>query len=251
LQINNPLGSIYGFVYKGVYKDLNATVAKDDKQTAIKDPNGNPVYMRYNYPTTDYTFKPGDAIYEDINHDGNINYIDQVYLGNSTPKITGGFGPGFTFKQKWRLSAFFNFRWHYDVVNLTKMTTSSMYGYNNQSTAVLRRWEKPGDETDIPRALFASGYNWLGSSRYVEDASFLRFRTLTLRYVLPAKQLTKLKIRNLSAYITVENLVTWTKYTGQDPEIALPSGSPFSVASDVSVTPPVKMFTLGLTASFN
>ena len=51
------------------------------------------VYMRFNYPTTDYLFQPGDAMYEDINHDGNINYLDVVYLGNSNPKLSGGFGP--------------------------------------------------------------------------------------------------------------------------------------------------------------
>jgi len=130
------------------------------------------------------------------------------------------------------------------------MTTTNEYAYNNQSTAVLRRWRNPGDVTDIPRALFASGYNWLGSSRYVEDGSFLRFRTLTLRYSVPTSGLKKMKIKNLSAYITAENLITWTKYTGQDPEVELPGGKPFAVATDVSVTPPVKMLTLGLTASF-
>ena len=50
------------------------------------------VYMRFNYPTVDYIFQPGDAMYEDINHDGNINYMDVVYLGNSNPKLSGGFG---------------------------------------------------------------------------------------------------------------------------------------------------------------
>jgi TonB-linked SusC/RagA family outer membrane protein len=250
LQVNNPLGSIYGFRYTGVYKDLASTVAKDAKGAPILDPSGNPVYMRYGYPNTDYIFQPGDARYQDVNNDGNISYIDQVYLGNSTPKLTGGFGPTITWKGKWKLSGFFNFRYGYDVVNLTKMTTTNEYGYNNQSTAVLRRWRNPGDVTDIPRALFGTGYNWLGSSRYVEDASFLRFRALTLRYQFSTTDLARLKLKNLSAYLTAENLITWTRYTGQDPEVALPGGNPFAVATDVSVTPPVKMLTIGLTASF-
>lgn len=250
LQTNNPLGSIYGFKYKGVYKDQAATIAKDAKGAPILSPTGQPVQMTYNYPSVNYPFQPGDAIYEDVNHDGNINYIDQVYLGNSTPKLTGGFGPTITWKARWRLSAFFNFRYGYDVENSTKMTTTNEYSYNNQSTAVLRRWRKPGDVTDIPRALYQSGYNWLGSSRYVEDASFLRFRTVTLRYTVPTKELNRLKIKALSAYVTAENLITWTKYTGQDPEVNVKEGNPFNVATDVSVTPPVKIFTLGLTASF-
>ncbi|HVG41642.1 MAG TPA: hypothetical protein VM888_08525, partial [Chitinophagaceae bacterium] len=198
----------------------------------------------------DYIFKPGDAMYEDINHDGNINYMDVVYLGNGNPKLTGGFGSSVTYKGSLKLTAFFNFRYKYDVVNGTKMTTTNMYGYDNQSTAVLRRWRKEGDVTDIPRALFGSGYNWLGSDRYVEDASFLRFRTITLRYTLPKTIVNKMKIRNLSAYVTAENLLTWTNYTGQDPEISMRGNDPFRVAIDYSMTPPVRMFTIGLTGSF-
>ena len=125
-----------------------------------------------------------------------------------------------------------------------------MYGYDNQSTAVLRRWRKPGDDTDIPRALFSSGYNWLGSDRYVEDASFLRFRTFTARYTLPQTVVKKLKLKNLSGYLTVENLYTWTGYTGQDPEVTTRGSDPFRVATDQSMTPPTKTITLGLTASF-
>jgi hypothetical protein len=130
------------------------------------------------------------------------------------------------------------------------MATTNMYGYDNQSTAVLRRWRKEGDVTDIPRALFQSGYNWLGSDRYVEDASFLRFRSMTVRYTLPKKMVDGLKMKNLSGYITVENLFTWTKYTGQDPEVSTRGADPFRVAVDNSMTPPIKMLTLGLTASF-
>ncbi|MDE3237084.1 MAG: SusC/RagA family TonB-linked outer membrane protein [Bacteroidota bacterium] len=251
LQPNNPFGSIYGFRYKGVYKDAAATIAKDAKGAPIYGPNGQPVQMRFNYPTTDYLFQPGDAMYEDINHDGNIDYKDVVYLGNSNPALTGGFGPTITIKRNLKISAFFNYRTKYDVVNGTKMTTTNMYGFNNQSTAVLRRWRNPGDITDIPRALYNRGYNWLGSDRYVEDASFLRFRSFTVRYNIGAKALRKLKVRSLSTYFTAENLLTFTRYTGQDPEVATRGISgPFTVVTDNSTTPPVMSYTLGLSASF-
>ena len=250
LQINNPFGSFYGYRSSGVYTDLNATLATDISGKPIIGPNGQQLYMRFNYPTTDYVFQPGDAAYEDINKDGNINYQDIVYLGNSNPLFTGGFGLNFVYKKNLRLSTFFNFRYDYDIINGTQMLSTNMYGYNNQSTAVLRRWRKPGDETDIPRALYASGYNWLGSSRYVEDGSFLRFRTVTLRYTFPKSAIDKLKIKNMSGYITAENLITWTKYTGQDPEVSVRGSDPFRVARDNSMTPPVRMLTLGLTASF-
>ncbi|MGF7229940.1 MAG: SusC/RagA family TonB-linked outer membrane protein, partial [Arachidicoccus sp.] len=207
-------------------------------------------YMTFSYPSIDYTFQPGDAKYEDINHDGTIDSRDIVYLGNSNPALTGGFGINVTFKQQWRLSTFFNFRTGYQIINGTEMNTTNMYDYDNQSTAVMRRWRNDGDVTNIPRALYNSGYNWLGSSRYVENGSFLRFRTATLRYTFDKSVLDKLKAKSLSAYLTVENILTFTKYTGQDPEVSVRGSDPFRVATDNSMTPPVKLFTIGITASF-
>jgi len=250
LKINNPFGSFYGYKFLGVYKDLASTIAIDEKGQPIIGPNGQIIYMKFNYPSIGYTFQPGDAMYEDINHDGNINYQDVVYLGNSNPKYTGGFGASVSYKGQWKLTAFFNYRFKYDVINGTKMNTTNMYGFDNQSTAVLRRWRKEGDVTDIPRALYRSGYNFLGSDRYVEDASFLRFRTITLRYTASKKLTDKLKLKNLSGYITVENIYTWTNYTGQDPEVSLRGSDPFRVAFDQSFTPPARTFTIGLTGSF-
>jgi len=249
LQVNNPFGSFYGYRYKGVYKDKESTVAIGANGKPIVGPNGQTIYMRFNYPTTDYMFQPGDAMYEDINHDGNINYLDVVYLGNSNPKLSGGFGPSVTWKNL-KISTFFNFRLGYEVVNGTKMNTSNMYYFDNQSTAVLRRWRNEGDVTDIPRALINGGFNWLGSDRYVEDASFVRFRTITARYTFPKKLLTKLKMKTLSAYLTAENLITFTKYLGQDPEVSFRGSDPFRVSYDYSMTPPAKTITLGIVAGF-
>jgi len=249
LQVNNPFGSFYGFKYKGVYKDLASTIATDANGKTIIGPTGQTVYMKFNYPSIGYTFQPGDAMYEDINHDGNINYQDVVYLGNSNPKLSGGFGASVSYKA-FRLSTFFNYRYQFQLVNGTKINTTNMYGFDNQSTATLRRWRKDGDVTDMPRALYRTGYNWLGSDRYVEDASFLRFRTATLRYTAPKNIIQKLRLKNLSGYITVENLFTWTNYTGQDPEVNVTGSDPFRVAIDYSYTPPGKTYTIGLTASF-
>jgi TonB-linked SusC/RagA family outer membrane protein len=249
LQINNPFGSFYGYKYKGVYSDMNATVAKDAKGAPIIGPNGQTIYMRFNYPQTNYIFQPGDAMYEDINHDGNINYMDVVYLGNSNPKLSGGFGPSVTWKN-FRLTSFFSFRYGYDVINGTKMNTTNMYGFDNQSTAVLSRWRKEGDVTDMPRALIQGGFNWLGSDRYVEDASYIRFRTVTLRYNFDKKALKKMKMKSASFYVTAENLFTFTNYLGQDPEVSFRGSDPFRVSYDYSMTPPAKNITIGLVAAF-
>lgn len=249
LQVNNPFGSFYGYKFKGVYKDLSATVAKDKNGQPIIGPSGQPIYMRFNFPRTDYVFQPGDAMYEDINNDGNIDSRDVVYLGNSNPKFTGGFGPSFNYKNRLRLSTFFSYRIGYEVVNRTDMLTTNLTGFDNQSTAVLARWRNSGDETNIPRALFNSGFNWLGSDRYVEDASFLRFRTATLSYSLGEKVLKKIKVADMKIFITGENFFTFTNYRGQDPEVGVPRGV-FGIAQDNSRTPPTKRFTFGLSTRF-
>lgn len=251
LQLGNPFGSFYGFKTQGVYKNLDATIAKDANGNQILGPDGQPKYMKFNYPATNYTFQPGDVSYVDINNDGNINYMDQVYLGNGLPKISGGLGQVVTYKGKITLRTFFNYRLKYDLINNAKMHTMNMFTYNNQSTAVLKRWRNPGDVTDVPRALLNAGYNWLGSDRFVEDASFIRLRQVTVSYTLPKKMLDRLNIKRANTYITAENLYTWTNYTGQNPDVSSAlSNDPFGYPEDKATTPPARSLVFGLTVGF-
>lgn len=250
LQTDNPFGSFYGYRFKGVYADVESTQARDANGDVITGPNGETVYMRFNFPNTDYVFQPGDAIYEDINKDGNIDSRDAVYLGNSNPKFTGGFGPSVTFNDRFKLLLFFTYRLDYDIINGTDMLTTNMYTYDNQSTAVLSRWRNPGDQTDMPRAVYGAGYNWLGSDRYVEDASFLRFRSATFRYIFSKPFLKKMKLDDLQVYFTADNLMTFTNYRGQDPEVNMRGGDPFGIAIDYSRTPPTRRFTIGIQTRF-
>ncbi len=250
LQEDNPFGSFYGYRFKGVYPDLESTQARDENGDVIVGPNGQIVRMRFNYPNTDYVFQPGDAIYEDINNDGNIDSRDVVYLGSSNPKLTGGFGPNITFNDQFKLLMFFTYRFDYDVINGTDMRTTNMYNWDNQSTAVLSRWRNPGDQTDMPRAINGAGYNWLGSDRYVEDASFLRFRSVTFSYNFKDSFLRNLKMDDARIYITADNLFTLTSYLGQDPEVELPGGDPFDISIDYSRTPPTRRISLGISTRF-
>ncbi len=249
LQENNPFGSFYGFRYQGVYADEEATLARDKNGNRIIGLNGDPIYMRFNYPATDYIFQPGDAKYEDVNHDGTIDYRDIVYLGNTNPRLSGGFGTTLTYKN-WKLITFFNFRYKFDVINATEMETTNMYNFDNQSTAVLRRWRKEGDVTDIPRAVYNTGYNWLGSSRYVQDGTFLRLRQLTVRYDLKKEWLKKANLKGVGLYLTGENLLLFTRYTGQDPEISTRITGPFSIGVDESMTPTPVSITFGANVRF-
>jgi TonB-linked SusC/RagA family outer membrane protein len=247
----NPFGSYYGFRYKGVYATDEETIARNAKGEPIIGPNGQQVNMVYNYPTIGYQFKAGDAMYEDINYDGNIDEKDMVYLGNGLPKFSGGFGGEVGYKGAIRLRLFFSYRYKYDIVNKAKITTTNMYGVNNQSTAVLRRWRNPGDVTDIPRALYNDGYNWLGSDRYIEDASFIRLSSATINYRVNQKFLSKLKVSQANIYLTGYNLLTWTNYTGQNPDVTIiGKNSPFAYPQDDALTPPSRMYTLGLTVGF-
>lgn len=250
VEKNTPFGTFYGYKFKGVYKDVDATIARDKEGNKIYDPLGNPIYMKFYSNSVAYQFQPGDAMYEDINHDGSIDASDVVSLGNSNPTFSGGFGPTIVYKNL-SLVAFFTYRYGNDLINRARMNMENMSSYNNQSTAVLKRWHQPGDVTNMPRALLSKGYNWLASSRFVEDGSFIRFKQLTLSYKIK-DGLKKFGVNNMSAYLTVQNLYTWTKYTGQDPEVVVKSTSTnrWAIGYDDSMTPPVRTVTVGLDFAF-
>ncbi len=210
--------------------------------------------MKFWYPSVAYEFQAGDAKYADINHDGNINSQDIVYLGDVNPLLTGGFGPTIRWKSSLSLTAYFYFRYGGEVINQTRMEMENMYSFNNQSTAVLRRWTRTyedGTAPDglLPRALMGKGYNWLGSDRYVEDGSFLRFKSLTLNYNFDKKITKKLGINSLKVWGTMQNIALWTNYTGMDPEISLKSKIT-DVGKDTSRSGKPAELSFGLTASF-
>jgi TonB-linked SusC/RagA family outer membrane protein len=247
VKIGDPLGSFYGYKYLGVYGNEAETYAKDKNGNLILDIDGNPVYMK-NGSRRVY---PGDAKYSDMNGDGVIDQYDICYLGNSMPRFNGGGGLNLKFKNL-SLNMFFHGRAGQKAVNQTRIDTENMRGKSNQSVAVLRRWRHEGDDTDIPRALYDQGYNYLGSDRFVEDASFLRLKTVTLRFAVPRSVLTRWGVNKLDIWATGYDLYTWTKYTGQDPEVALSKddGLAYLIAKDKSYTPKARKFAFGFTLGF-
>ncbi|MBR6649318.1 MAG: TonB-dependent receptor, partial [Bacteroidaceae bacterium] len=267
IQIGNPLASIYGFRYKGVYRysyknwekalseekaGRNGTcpIVRDADGNVVYNADGTPKRMVFNYDietgTPTYEFNGGDAIYEDINHDGNINELDLVYLGNSNPKAQGGFG--FTFQYKrFTLKTNFSYRWDVDVINSARMDLENMYGNFNQSKAVNWRWRKDGDITYIPRALKGTGYNYLGSDRYVEDASYLRLSYLQASYSFDKKWLKKYGLETLTVYASADNICAWSKYTGLDPEV---SAGAWGRAYDGAKTPRSRSYTISVSVGF-
>lgn len=260
VELDKPFGSIYGFRYKGVYQysrysdqevegvsGPNAPVARDKNGDVIKDEKGYTTPMMYCYGTSSqYQFKGGDAIYEDINHDGNINELDIVYLGSSLPKFTGGFGIKFKYG-RWMLNTQFNFRYGNKIVNKARMNVENMYSNNNQSRAVNHRWRVEGDIASIPRALHREGYNYLGSDRFIEDGSFIRCNYSQLSYSLPVKTIKRWGLSQLSFYVSANNLFILTKYSGADPEVGYGG---YGVSSDNAQTPRSKQITAGVTIQF-
>ena len=272
VQLNNPLGAIYGFRYKGVYQynystfsDMSdeeraqfladgktAPVALNQDGNVIVDAQGNPVRMMYNY-TNDATgknhkFNGGDAMYEDVNYDGQINALDIVYLGSSLPKLTGGFG--FTFRYgDWRLNTQFTYRFGNKIINMARLRAEAMVNNDNQSQAVNYRWRKEGDDTSIPRAMYgsSSNYNTLVSDRFVEDGSYLRLGYIQLSYGIKKKYLKWIGLNKIQLHASANNPFVITKYSGVDPDI---SQSGYAPAIDNAQTPRSRSYTLTATVDF-
>ena len=265
VQLHNPLGAIYGFRYKGVYQysdysaeeipgvsGPNSPVAKNANGEVILNAAGNPKPMYFDYDNIKYEFVGGDAMYDDVNHDGNINELDIVYLGSSLPKLTGGFGVKFHY-DRLLINLQFNYRVGQKVINQARMGLENMATNQNQSRAVNWRWHNEGDnfENILPRAAtnrtnFRT-FNYLGSDRFVEDASFLRLNYAQISYSLNPRKLKQWGLNSLSIYLTLNNLFCLTKYSGVDPEH--PQGG-FSPASDNSRTPRSRTFVVGTTIAF-
>ncbi len=244
LLSGTSVGSFYGFRYLGVYQNTTDTYAKDAEGNVMTDLQGTPIVMK----NGTYTCYPGDAHYDDVNHDGVIDKNDLVYLGNYNPTVTGG--GGFTLKyDRFALTVFMHYRLGQKVINAARMDAEGMYNANNQSTAVLRRWRNEGDQTDIPRALWGYGLNQLGSDRYVEDCSFLRFKTISLSYNLPKKFCQSIGLTSANVYLTGYDLFTISNYTGMDPEVSDPSKIT-DIAKDNAQTPRSRRYSMGITVNF-
>ena len=259
VELNRAFGSIYGFRYKGVYQyseysaeevpgvsGPDAPVARDENDIVILDENGQPKPVMFCVGSVDYEFRGGDAKYEDVNHDGQINELDIVYLGSSLPKFTGGFGIKFRWgRLMWNNQ--FNFRYGNKIINKARMNIENMYSINNQSRAVNWRWRVEGDITDVPRALYQYGYNWLGSDHFVEDGSFIRLNYSQISYSLDPKIIKRLGLSQVSLYVSANNLFCLTNYSGSDPEVGYGG---WGIVTDNAQTPRAKSFTGGVTVSF-
>ncbi|MFL9484956.1 SusC/RagA family TonB-linked outer membrane protein [Chitinophagaceae bacterium LWZ2-11] len=240
-KVGKPLGLMYGYISDGVYQysDFNKTSAggyilKDNVTT-----NGN----------TRANIQPGDIKYRDINGDLTVNASDYTVIGRSLPIHIGGFTNNFTYKG-FDLSIFLQWSYGNDILNANRLVfdgNALNKSYLNQFASYENRWTPSHTNTDVFRTggYYGGGY----ASRYVEDGSYLRLKTASLGYSFPQPLLKRLKLKSFRAYFSGQNLLTWTKYSGLDPEVnTYPSA--LTGGFDYSSYPRARTYTVGVNLSF-
>ncbi|MVM36589.1 SusC/RagA family TonB-linked outer membrane protein [Spirosoma sp. HMF3257] len=228
-QIGAPIGSFYGYKQLGIFQNQ-------------ADLDANP---------HDVTSRPGDVKYADIDGDGKITANDRTILGNNQPDFLYGFTNSFSYKG-FDLNISIQGTQGDKILNIGRRYFDNMEGNQNQMTTALHRWRSASDPGDgiTPRANERStGNNNAVSSRWVEDASYVRIQNVNLGYRLPTKLLNKIKIQQLRLYVSAQNLYTWTKYLNYNPEVSNYE-SPLSAGIDYGAYPLARTFTFGINVGF-
>lgn len=267
-EIGKPLYNFYGYKVEGVYKDL------DDIQNSAKPAKypSDGVFSRGN------TVWVGDIKYKDVDENGIIDERDRTDLGSPLPKFTFGWTNTFRYKNL-DLSIFLNGSYGNKVMNYNSLTLTHMNStWTNQLQGVVSKRARL--EPIDPTIVYTDGSKWFDhidnvrvknpgtkiphtsindpndndriSDRYVEDGSFLRIKNITLGYTFPKALLNKAKIENLRVYVNIQNLYTFTKYTGYDPEIGASTqdSSGLTYGLDNGRYPSPAMYSFGLNITF-
>ncbi|WP_207531923.1 TonB-dependent receptor [Desertivirga arenae] len=274
IKVGQPLGQFYGYKYDGIY------TTDDFTQNANGTYSLKPEIARPKSNATGTGVKPGDLKYvttagENVNGSPVWSTADRVVIGNAQPKFQGGFTNTLNYKN-FDLTVFMNFMVGNDVFNMNTQRFIGPYLPNQNQLGVTRdRFTlidpNTGRETtDLARlaALNPQQYDkkavWSLNARnsiaitdaldyYVEDGSFLRIGTVTMGYTIPKLISSKVKLKNARIYATVNNLYTFTKYKGYDPEVSSANdvdNTVLTMGVDNSAYPRVKTYVVGLNVSF-
>lgn len=207
----------------------------------------------------------GNAVYDDVDKSGTITAADRQIVGNALPKYTGGLTNNLSYKQ-FDLGFFFYFQQGNKIMNMNEFFmvhggTQANIGFLPRQ---LERWQKPGDKTDIPRLTTYSvdptkndgaANNYGGnvaslSSRYLDNGSFARLKTITLGYTLPTGLVRRWKLASVRAYVQATNLWTITSYRGLDPEVSSQGNNQNTAGYDWATVPQPRTIQAGLNVSF-
>jgi TonB-linked SusC/RagA family outer membrane protein len=231
--VGQPIQSFYGWKTEGIFQS-NEEVAKHALQT--KDT------------------RAGDIMFQDTNGDGTVDAADRVFLGSFLPDLTYAINAGVNYKN-FDLSVFFYGVQGNKIYNAARVITEGMVRFFNAGTQVLNAWTPTNTNTNIPRAISADpNQNARTSDRFLEDGSYFRMKNIILSYSVPASFLqkgTKGVVKDLRFYVSAQNLLTFTSYTGYDPEVGnrTPNTS-LTNGIDYFVYPNPKSYQIGLQANF-
>ena len=207
-----------------------------------------------NSPTQTASTAPGDLKFEDYDKNGIIDINDRQFLGSFIPKVTYAVNLGANYKN-FDFSAFFQGVSGNKIFNATRVITEGMVRFFNSGTQVLNAWTPTNTDTNIPRAISADpNQNARPSTRFLEDGSYLRLKNIMLGYTIPENTLGSLTngtIKNFRVYVSAQNILTFTKYSGYDPEVGnrTPNSS-LTNGIDFAVYPQPKAFMVGLQVGF-
>jgi TonB-dependent starch-binding outer membrane protein SusC len=230
-EVGSPIGMFYGYVAEGLFQ------SEDEVAAAPVQFSGDT--------------QPGDVRYKDVDDNGIIDANDREFIGNPHPDFTYGFTNNFKYKN-FDLSVFVQGSQGNDIMNLTwRNGTSNAQLYQNALTDALDYWTPENTNTNIPRPVGStSADNNLISSRYIEDGSYLRIQNVTLGYNLPQSLINKVNLTRLRIYASAQNLHTFTKYKGYDPEIGSFNQNVLLTGIDNGRYPIARTFSVGINVEF-
>ncbi|TDQ06346.1 SusC/RagA family TonB-linked outer membrane protein [Pedobacter metabolipauper] len=228
------VGGFYGFLEDGLFRSMEQLNSSADQGLGI-NPKGTWL---------------GDIKYKDLNSDGVIDDKDLTFIGDPNPDFTFGITNTFRYKS-FDLSVFLQGTYGNDVLNYTKRTTEALNNvYSNQLVTVTDRYSASNPNGTIPRYNQWHNNNIRVSDRFVEDGSYLRIQNVTIGYNLPAKLIAKAKMSNARVFASGQNLHTFTKYTGYDPELGAFNGGATFFNIDNGNYPNPRTFTFGVNVTF-
>ncbi|WP_298141141.1 TonB-dependent receptor [Flavobacterium sp.] len=236
--VGNPIGLFYGYQTEGIFN-------------SIDDLNAAPLQFGQTVGTASGQTYLGDYRYKDVNNDGVVDTNDRTFIGNPHPDFTFGFTNNFKYKN-FDLSIFLQGSYGNDILNLTRRsgTANSILG-QNLFVESANYWTPTNTNTDIPRPInLENNTNYNISDRYVEDGSYLRVQNLTFGYNLPQDLVSVIKMSRVRLYASVQNLYTFTKYSGYDPEIGSFNQSPLLSGIDNGRYPSPRTFSFGVNVEF-
>jgi hypothetical protein len=212
---------------------------------------GLPLGTFFGYVSDGVDPETGDMIFKDVNGNGIFDPGDRTKIGDGNPKFTFGLTNSFSYK-RFDFNFFFQGSYGNDIFNATRIDLEGMFDSKNQSTAVLRRWTPDNRITDIPRAVGGGNVdNVRNSTRFMEDGSYLRLKSVTLAYNFKSRLMKEhLRFDKLSVYVTGQNLLTFTNYSGFDPEVNAFGLSATELGVDYGTYPQARTLTVGFNAEF-